>query len=102
MTSKKNRKPSVAAQLKDAKIELAAAHQKIAALQKEAESDKRMKDHYAKEAMDAKNELQQIHAFLDAVPNPPTRKTDPAVTGEYTASNVAVLTRLTVFLATRA
>lgn len=101
MTAKKNRKPSVATQLKDAKIELAAAHQKIAALQKEGESDKRMKEHFSKEAEAAKAELQQIHAFLDAVPNPPTRKTDPNVTGEYSASNVAVLTRLTVFLATR-
>lgn len=101
MTAKKAIKPSVASQLKNANIELAAAHQKILALQKEAESDKRMKDYHANEAKDAKDELHQIHAFLDAVPNPPARKTDPTVTGEYTASNVAVLTRLTVFLATR-
>jgi uncharacterized protein YhaN len=100
VTTKK--KPSLQAQLKDAKIELAAAQQEVSKLQKELESDKRMKDHYAKESADAKAELQQIHAFLDAVPNPPTRKTDPNVTGEYSASNVAVLTRLTVFLATRA
>lgn len=99
MTTKK--KPSFQTQLKDAKAELAAAQQKIAALQKEAESDKRMKEHYSSEATGAKAELEQIHAFLDAVPNPPARKTDPVVTGAYGAENVGALTRLTVFLATR-
>lgn len=96
------KKKSIATQLKDAKIELAAAHQKINAQQKELEQDKRMREHYSSEFTKATNELAQIHAFLDAVPNPPARKTDPNLTGEYTASNIATLTRLTVFLATRA
>lgn len=97
MTTKK--KPSLQTQLKNAKAELAAAQQKIAQLQKELDSNKGTITYNHGRAERAEGELQQIHAFLDAVPNPPARKTDPTVT-DY-ARDVTALTRLTVFLATR-
>lgn len=97
----KTKKPSLQAQLKAATA--AAAEHKAHAdkLQKELDSAKQVREHYSNRADKADAELQQIHAFLDAVPNPPARKTDPAVTGGYSADNIGALTRLSVFLATR-
>lgn len=70
-------------------------------LAKDLESAKGMQKHYSDRAEKADAELSNIGAFLDAVPNPPPRKTDPAVTGDYSARDINVSTRLSVFLATR-
>lgn len=48
-------------------------------------------------ANDLFNQLAQIHAFLDCVPNPPPR----SVTGKYSDTEVSALARIVSYLVTR-
>lgn len=89
------RKPSIRTQLKAAQAVIAERDQELRARQKELDTTKQMRDHYDNRVKAAEGEIAQIHAFLDAVPNPPA-----AMTGEYGAK-VGAMTRLAVFLSTR-
>lgn len=93
MTTKK--KPSIQTRLKDALAELSALQQLVAKLQKEAENQKQTVNYHNGRAEKAEHELNQVHAFLDAVPNPPAEKA-----GEY-GQKASAMTRLAVFLSTR-
>src|SRR5690348_57354 len=86
--TKATRKPALTTQLKNAQAE-------IAALTKKVETEERNAKYAQARADEAKRELADVHAFLDAVPNPPANKT-----GEY-SQPVSAMTRLSVFLATR-
>lgn len=97
--STKTKKPSLNAQLKAAKTEAAEQQLHAASLQKKLDESERMKTHYQGMRDKAEAELNGIHAFLDAVPNPPSRKTNPEFTSY--AQDVSAMTRLSVFLATR-
>ena len=83
------RKPSIATQLKKATAEIETLTKKLA----EAE---RGKDVWYKSHESANNELAQVHTLLDSVPNPP-----PSTLTENSYSKLTVLTRLSVFFATR-
>jgi len=83
------RKVSIAAQLKKANIEIEALTKKLA----DAE---RTKDMWYKSHEAANSELAQVHTLLDSVPNPP-----PSTLTENQYAKLTVLTRLSVFFATR-
>lgn len=89
------RKPSIATQLKDAKVELAAAQQKIGKLEKDLESEKANRTYASAARDEAQKEVTQIHEFLNAIPNPPADK------GADGYTKISAMTRLSVFLATR-
>jgi len=93
MTAKK--KPSIQKQLTDCRNELSLAQAALAAKQKEFDTLKINQSYHERSATEARNELAQIHAFLDAVPNPPASK----AVDSYTP--IAAMTRLSVWLATR-
>jgi multidrug resistance efflux pump len=96
MTTKK--KPGIQKQLTEARnapAALAAAEAALAAKQKEIDLTKSEILNYERSMREAQSEAKQIHAFLDAVPNPPASK---ALDG-YTTINA--MTRLSVWLATR-
>jgi len=82
------RKPALTTELKNVKAEL----EKV---KKDLESSKSSHKWSQDRAVAAEKELADIHAFLDAVPNPPTDKT-----GEYGAK-ISAMTRLSVYLASR-
>lgn len=88
----KTKTPAISAQLKNALAEIEALKKKI----ENTESISRYRD---QENTKLSAELGQIHAFLDAVPNPPVRETE---TGNYGAKVAhSAMTRLSVYLATR-
>lgn len=93
MTTKK--KPSIQKQLTETRNALAIAESALATKQKELDNTKSTMSHYERSMRDAQSEVAQVHAFLDAVPNPPASK---AADG-YTSINA--MTRLSVWLATR-
>ena len=80
---------------RNAPAALAAAEAALAAKQKEIDLTKSEILNYERSMREAQSEAKQIHAFLDAVPNPPASK---ALDG-YTTINA--MTRLSVWLATR-
>lgn len=82
------RKKSTSTQIK----ELTARAEKAEA---DCKSAKQHQEWAANRATAAEKELADVHAFLDAVPNPPADKT-----GEYN-SKLSAMTRLSVYLATR-
>jgi hypothetical protein len=65
-------------------------------LAKDLENAETMKKHYYATSEKNSAELSEIHAFLDAVPNPP-----PTSPGENQYQKLSVMTRLSVFFATR-
>lgn len=83
-----NRKPSVTTELRNAKTELDKVKNELESLKSQHK--------WATDARStAENEPNQIHAFLDAVPNPPADKV-----GDY-GQKASAMTRLAVYLATR-
>ena len=50
-----------------------------------------------KQILDQAKELNDVHAFLDAIPNSPVRDTQ----GEYSKTVHSLMTRLCVYLSTR-
>lgn len=86
-----SKKPAVSTLLKNALSE-------VEALKKKVESADSTAKWANQRADKAESELQQIHAFLDAVPNPPLRKIEL----DYGAKqDVSAMTRLSVYLATK-
>ncbi|CPG63629.1 MULTISPECIES: hypothetical protein [Burkholderia] len=81
------RKPAVSTLLKNAQA-------RIAELEKKAESDASSLKYQQKRAEDAQDELQQLHAFFDALPG-----TIPEQDKETYKRNSA-MTRLAAWLAT--
>jgi hypothetical protein len=91
MTTKK--KPSLQTRLKNAEA-LAGEHRLHAEkLQKQLDDKERSLGYANDRAKAAEAEIAQVHAFLDAVPNPPADK----LADGY--SKVGAMTRLAVFLA---
>ncbi len=80
------RKLSTATQLKNANAEIAEIKKKL----ENAESYKKM---YQNSAERAEQELEQVHRFLDAVPNPIAREPEQYKT-------ISAMTRLAAWLAT--
>lgn len=93
MAAKK--KISVAAQLKAALADANEQRNHATRLMKDIEQAKQSSTYANERASRAERELADVHAFLDAVPNPPADKT-----GEYN-TKLSAMTRLSVFLATR-
>lgn len=91
-----SKKPSITTQLKAAKAEAAEQKAHAEKLQKDLASANQTLDMYRNRNTNAEGELDQIHAFLNAVPNPPAEKLE----GSY--NKLGAMTRLSVFLATRA
>ena len=87
-------KPSIATQLRNAKIENTAQAQEVEKLKKQLADKENLLKYASTRATDAEGEVKQIHAFLDAVPNPPADK----LADGYT--KVSAMTRLAVYLAT--
>ncbi|MEG0966729.1 MAG: hypothetical protein RSG92_15275 [Pseudomonas sp.] len=84
------RKPALSTQLKASQAE-------VAALQKKLESSEQHQK-WARESADKANTaLNDVHAFLDAVPNPPARKAGE----EGYGAERSLMTRLAVYLSTR-
>jgi chromosome segregation ATPase len=88
---------SLTKQLKAAQTELAEHKAHSEKLAKDLESKKSNYDYQYNQTQLLQREIDQVHSFLDAIPNPPAREAD----GEYTKVKHALMTRLSVFLATR-
>lgn len=84
------RKPALSTQLRQAQADLASLATKLKTVETSVKYN-------SDRATKAEQEIEQVHSFLDAVPNPPDRKT----TGDY-AQPVALMTRLAVYVSTRA
>lgn len=94
------RKPSVATQLKNLKIEHAAQQQLLDRTAKERDSEKSSKEYNGRELEKARAELDQMHALLDALPQPILRKPEPSDSCAYPQPFTAA-TRLSAWLAAR-
>lgn len=93
------KKKSAATQLKELRIEHAAAEQLVGKLTKERDSEKSSKDVWHKRSEEANNEIEQVHAFIDALPGAIAR-TVPV--GEYGGRiSHGLMTRLAAWLAVR-
>lgn len=81
--------------------ESAAEHRAHAAkLEKELASAKSTSDSWYKQLTEAKNEVDQVHHLMDALPNAPARK---GAANEYgSAPQFALMTRLAAWMAVRA
>lgn len=89
MTTKK--KPALSTQLKTALAE-------VDALKKKLSDAERMSKYHSDAQSVATAELQQVHAFLDAVPNAPARK----IAGDYGSEiPVSLMSRLAIYLSAR-
>lgn len=90
------RKPSVATQLKNLKVEHAALQQLHAKTEKERESEKSNKDLWYKKNQETEAELAQCHTLLDALPGAIPHEKEG---GSYGQKN-ALMTRLAAWFAT--
>jgi len=90
------KKPSLATQLKKANIEIAEHKQHIETLTKKLAESKSSQETWYKMHSEKNDELSQVHTLLDSVPNPP-----PSSLTDNQYAKLSVLTRLSVFFATR-
>lgn len=94
------KKPSVATQLKNANIELAAMRQQVEKLTKDAGYNKSLNDNLRSEKEELQNELDQLHGLLDAMEGTAPRKTiGKDRWGSDTEINNKAMTRLASWLA---
>lgn len=91
------RKPSLATQLKKAIAEISEHKLHIAQLSQKLVESEKNKETWYKMHSDKNDELAQVHTLLDSVPNPP-----PTTLTDNQYAKLTVLTRLSVFFATRA
>lgn len=90
------REVSITTQLKKANAEIAEHKLHIETLTKKLSESEKSKDSWYKNYETANNELSQVHTLLDSVPNPP-----PSTLTDNQYAKLNVLTRLSVFFATR-
>jgi hypothetical protein len=93
------KKASLATQIRNERAEAFAVKQKLEKTEKELESSKQSNKYNSDRAQKAEAELEQVHMFLDAVPNPPARKSENA--GGYGHTEHSLMTRMSVYLTTR-
>ena len=101
----KTRTPALSTQLNSAltKVELLTAERdnlihlrgEVAALTKKLADAEQTKNYYKEQNSGFNKELNEIHSFLDAIPNPPTKTHSDGYT------TFSAMTRLSVWLANR-
>jgi len=79
--------------------QLSAANAKIVELEKQVATERNAKDTWYKSQQEANEVIEQVHQFLDAVPNSVKRESE----GEYSWNRVKLspVTRLAAWLAIR-
>lgn len=93
------KKPSVATQLKNLKIEHAALQQYVGKIEKDLAAQKQTNDYTNKSRNESQAEVDQAHSLLDVLPGV-GRKSEPNEYGGTTAYTLS--TRIAAFLAKRA
>jgi hypothetical protein len=89
---------SLTKQLKASVTELAEQKLHNEKLVKDLESKNSSFKYTYDQVQSLRQEIEQVHSFLDAIPNPPSRESSDS---EYSKTKHALMTRLSVFLATR-
>lgn len=90
------KKVSVAKQLKDSKVEVAALAAKLAELEKKLTQETSYKEMYSRRASEADAEVESMHDILDTMQKAPARR----VEGKYRDTSLSV--RFAGWLASRA
>jgi len=90
------KKLSVTTQLKNARLEETRLRTTIEELEKKLKSAESTKESFSSMYSKINDDHSQIHAFLDAVPNPPI-----SVMPENQYSKLSLMTRLSLYFATR-
>lgn len=86
--------------LKALKAELLELTKKVTELEKSLAYEKGQKDYYSKRDSEAREEIEQVHALLDALPGSGPRKTEDE--NSWNRKDLKTMTRLAAYLANRA
>lgn len=91
------RKKSIAVQLKEANNARVIAENALAEKEKALAHAKTMHDHYSKSASEANEQVNSVHAFLDALPTPPAKHPEGNSYQSY-----SLMTRIALWMAAKA
>ena len=95
------RKKAASTIIKEQATEIARMAEKIVGLEKDLASARSAKDSFYASFQERERQIEEVHTMLDAVQNPPPRKTEPSAISYRSPVDLTMLARLAVFLATK-